>query len=184
MIATHIDQVREPNSIFKFAQDCVDSAVCAGLLTVASDYYNLPLDKVVVSAAGLSGNKDGEGANMRLSLPPDYVYCKSEMRMTSIVPHDGPKGSTFFSQVEDNGIYLETWTPALPSGDGRSWVEADVSVLGVAQGLAEAKYADGTCVRPGGRYLFFCRGGGCVDTQDNGQSVDTTRPPGANSRNN
>ena len=119
---------------------------------------------------------------MTIGLPQGYQYCKSQMRMVSIVPNDGPRGSTFLGRVDPTSVYVETWTPVQGIGAGRSWVEAEMTVLGVRSGIAEQSYRDGTCNRPGNRHIFYCRGSGCVSTNDDGQAVSASSPPGAGSR--
>ena len=118
---------------------------------------------------------------MTIQLPSGYVYCKSEMKMVSIVPKDGPRGSTFLGEAKESSLFLETWTPTKKPWDGRSWVEANLTLIGVRKDLADSRYQDGTCQRPN-RHLWYCRGGGCVDTQDRGQKLDVRTTPGANSR--
>ena len=104
------------------------------------------------------------------------------MRLTSIVPRDGDRGAMFLGRADADGLYSETWTPIMPPGQGRSWVEGDLSVVGVRSDLATAKYMTGACHKPG-RAIFYCRGRGCESgAVDNGQSVDTSSQPPAGGR--
>lgn len=183
VVSSHIDNVRNQHSIFDVSRHCIDNTKCKLLLQAGSAYFGIPLDRIVATAALLSTTQQGEGTYMTIRLPSGYVYCRAAMRMTSIVPHDGPRGSLFMAMTRNDGMYAETWTPVLPWGEGRSWVEADISVVGVRTDVAGQAYASGRCLRPGNRALFYCRGGGCVNTEDRGQSVNTSSPPGANSHN-
>lgn len=174
----YIDNVRQPKSVLDVARDCSNNAGCMALFKVVDSYFQVPASKVVSGAAMLAPQQQGEGTYVNASLPAGYAYCKASMKMVSIVPHDGPRGSLFLARATAKGLYYETWTPVQGAGGGRSWVEAGISVLGVRQDLAAASYANGTCFRPE-RVLWYCRGGGCKNTNDTGQSKDSSSPPGA-----
>ena len=68
--------------------------------------------------------------------------------------------------------------------DGRSWVEGDVTVMGVRADLADAAYAGATPCRKGNsRPFFWCRGGGCEGSiSDTGRTIDMGSEPGAGER--
>lgn len=183
VVGSHVDNVRNQHSIWDSMRQCTNDAVCSGLLSAIEAYSGVPVGKIATVGAQLSTQQDGEGTFMKVGLPAGYAYCRAQMRMTSIVPHDGPRGSTFLGRADPDGLYMETWTPVLPPGQGRSWVEGDVTVVGVRQDIAGARYASGACRPAGGRALWYCRGGGCVATEDHGQAVPTGSAPGAGSRN-
>lgn len=182
VVASHIDNVRQQTNIFQVIQDCSNSVSCSILAKAIASATGIPVDKMVTIVGAVTQSRAGEGTFMTLALPSGYSYCSSSMRLTSIVPHDGPKGSTFLGRADATSLYSETWTPVLGPFDGRSWVEGDLSVLGIRTELAQSSYANGKCHAPG-RAIFYCRGGGCEGgAVDNGQSVDTSSPPGAGSR--
>lgn len=182
MVASHIDNVRQQTDIFQTASQCVNNPVCVALAQALSA-SGVPVNKIVAAAATLATNPQGEGTFMTIGLPAGYAYCSSSMRLTSIVPHDGDRGATFLGRADANSLYSETWTPNMPFGQGRSWVEGDLSVVGVRADMAQASYANGQCHAPG-RAIFYCRGGGCEGgAVDNGQSVNTSSPPPAGGRN-
>jgi len=174
----YIDNVRQPKNVLDIARDCANNPACVGLFKAADNYFQVPASRVVTVAAALAPQRNGEGTFVHTTLPSGYAYCKATMRMVSIVPHDGPRGSTFLGQSRANGFYYETWTPVQGPGGGRSWVEAGISVLGIRQDLANSAYASGKCFSPQ-RVLWYCRGGGCTNTDDRGQSKDSSSPPGA-----
>jgi len=180
-VAAKIDRVQGPQNLFNAMGDCSSNPLCTALVDAMSAYFQIPLDQVVAVGGMLSTTRQGQGGNMTIRLPQGYAYCSSEMKMVSIVPHDGPKGSLFLGEAKESSLFLETWTPTLSMFDGRSWVEANLTVIGVRQDLASTRYQNGTCQRPN-RHLWYCRGGGCIDTQDRGQDVDVRTPPSANSR--
>lgn len=176
----YIDNVQQPKTILDGARECSNNAGCMAFMRAVDNYFQVPASKIVTVAGRIAPAGSGEGRQVTATLPDGYAYCKSTMRMVSIVPHDGDRGSLFFGAARPNAFYYETWTPVLGPFDGRSWVEAGVMVLGIRQSLADAAYADGTCYRPN-RVLFYCRGGGCSNTEDRGQSKEAASPPGANS---
>ncbi len=174
----YIDNVRQPKSVLDIARDCANNPGCAVFLNAVDNYFQIPVSRFVSAGAALAPRQQGEGTYVTATLPSGYAYCKATMKMTSIVPHDGPRGSLFMAMSKPNGLYYETWTPVQGLGQGRSWVEAGISILGIRQDLAASSYASGTCYRPE-RALWYCRGGGCTDTEDRGQAKDTSSPPGA-----
>ena len=183
VVSTKIDNVRDQKNVFQVAQECDNNSICTALMTAASSYFQIPIDKLVSGTALLANNKSGEGTFMTIGLPSGYSYCKSQMRMVSIVPRDGDRGSTFLGRADAKGMYAETWTPVQGIGQGRSWVEAEITLVGVLDSLASWSYSSGTCRKPESRNLFYCRGGGCVNTNDDGQRVPSAARPPANGRN-
>ena len=187
VISTKVDNVRNAKSIFTTAEECGKNSACLAILKLASNYFGIPIDKAVASAALLAVKQDGEGTYIDIKLPSGYSYCKATINTVSIVPKDGPRGSTLLARADNNQLYIETWTPILPVGQGRSWVEADIAILGVRNDIAEREYGTfGDCEKPSSRVILYCRGGGCESpktTEDNGQSVNAAVRPTANSRN-
>lgn len=171
----YVDNVRAPKNVLDIARDCSNNPACVAIFKAADNYFQVPASKVVSIAATLAPKSVDEGTYVFAKLPPDYTYCKSTMHMVSIVPHDGPRGSTFMGQSRDDGLYYETWTPKQPIGGGRSWVEAGISILGVRRELASEFYASGKCYSPQ-RVLWYCRGGGCKSTDDIGQAKSNVTP--------
>ena len=181
--STKIDEVRSPKNLTDVARDCDESTICTAFLKAASAYFQVPIDSVVTGAALLASNRSGEGTTMTISLPKGYVYCRSRVRMISIVPNDGPRGSTLMVRPVWRGLAVETWTPVRDFGEGRSWVEAELTILGIEESETfDFGDFDKYCKKGNGRAILTCRGSGCVDTVDDGQSVSQTSPSG-NSRN-
>lgn len=185
-IGVTIDNVRGPQNLFDVARSCSANNLCAGLLAAAEYFSGLPVSQVVGIAALLSRNVYGEGTESNLTLPSGYAYCMARVHTVSIVPNGGDRGSLLLTRADGNGLNVQTWTPVLPPFDGRSWVEANITLIGVRNDLAEASYRnDGPCYRPNSRVFLYCRGGGCEvprTTDDRGQAVDASSPPGAGSR--
>ena len=178
---TKIDEVRTPKNGFDAARDCSDSSLCSALLSAASEYFQVPIDSVVSGMALFSSRQSGEGTTMTIYLPDGYRYCRSEVKMVSIVPNEGSRGSTLMVRAMRRGIAVETWTPILGLGEGRSWVEADITVFGVHESISDLSVVN-RCHPATGRSILTCRGKGCVDTIDEGQIV-SQESPSANNRN-
>ena len=169
IVGTHVDSVRGPSTIFNVISDCSTSMFCSALATAVSNSTGVPLDKAVTVVLALTPQRSGRGTYVTMALPSGYSYCSSSMKLTSIVQRDGPRGSLFLGRADPNSFYFETWTPVLGLGEGRSWVEGDLAVVGVRDDLASAAYSSGRCHSPN-RAIFYCRGGGCE-----GGAIDTGR---------
>lgn len=178
----YIDEVRNSKTGFDLAGECADNPFCISVAEAAGAYIGIPVGEIVQAAATFRRDSNGEGMFVFADLPSGYTYCRASMKMVSIVPHDGPRGSTFLGQSRDHGFYYETWTPVRPITEGRSWVEAKIAVIGVRDDLAAEAVSSGTCGTPM-RVLWYCRGGGCHDTEDKGQSKSSATRPAANSEN-
>jgi hypothetical protein len=179
-VNVYIDNVQQPKSVLDVSRDCSNSVGCVAFMKAVDSFFQVPASRVVAVAGQLASDTKGEGKHVTASLPAGYAYCKSSMRMVSIVPRDGDRGALFFGQSKAEALYYETWTPTRGPFNGRSWVEAGISILGIRQSMASAAYADGSCYRPD-RVLWYCRGGGCADTEDRGQAKEAASPPGAGS---
>lgn len=185
-VAMHIDQVMDPKNIFDVARDCQNNNLCAGALSAISTLSGSPFVAAVAVAATLSRTNFGEGNGFTIGLPSGYRYCSAHFSLTSIVPHDGDRGSRILLRADDAGLYAETWTPVMPFGQGRSWVEGNITVVGVRADLAERSYGSAwtPCYNGNSRNFFWCRGGGCEgQVVDRGKSIDmASGPPGAGQR--
>lgn len=183
MVGMHVDNTRQPKDIFRTLTECANNKTCMAAAQAVGEAYGIPVGEIVAAAGVIGSSAPDEGTYMRLSPPPGYSYCRASMKLTSIVPHDGDRGSTFLGRADDESLYSETWTPVQGPFDGRSWVEGDLTLIGVKNEYAEQEYQSGRCARPGSRVWFYCRGGGCEGgAEDRGQAVDASSPPGAGGR--
>ena len=178
LMVMHIDQTQTAKSVFDTINDCGKNLICAPIVTAAGEYFGVPVGEILALSAVISNLQfhGDEERSFDFKFPVGYIYCKSQMIMTSIVPHDGPRGSIFLAYAADNQISFSTWTPRQGFGGGRSWIEADMQVLAVQKEYAEQAYQSKQCFRAGERLLFKCRGGGCVNTKDTGQNVSNHTP--------
>ncbi len=181
----HLDQVQEPKSVFQVLKECAGNTTCASLATVAGAYFGIPVKQILAAGAVLTKleYRGEEERDSVFKFPSGYVYCKSRMILTSIVPKDDPRGSIFLAYASASQLLITTWTPKNGAFAGRSWVEANIQVMAVRQKYAEQSYASKQCFRAGNRLLFKCRGGGCpVTVKDYGQNV-SNHTPGTNENN-
>jgi hypothetical protein len=188
VVQAHIDRVQNATDIFQFARDCSNDSICSGVISAISSVSGYPIDRAVAVAGALASSRNGEGSNTLVSLPDGYSYCTARFQLVSIVPRDDERASTLFLEGrEENGkagVAVETWTPERHDG-GRSWVEGDLTVVGVRHEQAAAAYAGATpCYRvpDNRRAMFVCRGSGCEGQfVDRGRTVSTA-PTGAGER--
>ncbi len=180
----YVDNVMQPKNLLDIAKDCDNNPQCKLVAKAAAEYFQLPIDKTISGMAYLAPAREGEGWHSTVTLPAGYQYCTSSMRMVSIVPHDGPRGSLWRGATQLNGMYLESWTPKQTLFGGNSWVESEVTLVGVKENVAFEARSAGKCnSAAAGRSIWYCRGGGCNNVDDKGQSVPTSYPPGAMSHN-
>lgn len=180
----YVDKVMQPKNLLDGAKDCDNNPQCKLVAKAAAEYFQLPIDKTISGMAYLAPASEGEGWHSTVTLPTGYQYCTSSMRMVSIVPHDGPRGSLWLGATQLNGMYLQSWTPKQGLFGGRSWVESEVTLVGVKENVAFEARSAGKCnSAAAGRSIWYCRGGGCINVDDKGQSVPTSYPPGAMSHN-
>lgn len=183
IISSHVDNVRQQKTVFQVISECTNNPICSIAASAVAASTGIPIDKMFTAVAILSSKSEGEGTYTNIGLPPGYAYCSSSMKLQSIVPRDGDRGAMFLGRADATGLYTETWTPVLPPFMGRSWVEGDLTVVGVRTDLAQSAYASGKCHAPG-RAIFYCRGSGCeAGAVDTGQSVNTSSSPPAGGRN-
>lgn len=188
VVSAHIDNVRGPRDLFGTAADCQNNAICAAAMSAISNATGIPIDQATAALAAISGSREGEGSFTLVGLPAGYNYCTSSFKLTSIVPRDGDRGSTLLLEARDEnlrgGVAAETWTPVQGFGVGRSWVEGDLTVVGVRGDLAGAAWASQKCnhVTNDRRAFLACRGSGCEGLAiDRGHTVSTS-PTGAGER--
>lgn len=177
-----IDHVRDQKNWPQVAKECSDNAICSALAAAAEAYTGVPVTEIVGVSALIAENRSGEGTTVNISMPSGYQYCTSQMQLTSIVPNNGPRGSTLLITTHDDLYHIETWTPVRNLGEGRSWVQAKFSVTAVQNSGARSAFANGKCFRGGKRNILHCRGSGCRSIKDNNQNV-SSMPPNADGAN-
>jgi hypothetical protein len=164
VISAKINPVKQPKAPADVFGDCARNAVCANLAKGAATYLGVPSAATTAAIAILSGDKpdDSEEGHFGVTLPKGYMYCRSKIHMISVVPADGKRASIFSASSTDTGLSIYTWTPKRGVGQGRSWVDADVTVYGVRNEKVKEEQTVNRCKMPG-KNLINCRGNGGGD---------------------
>jgi hypothetical protein len=135
-----------------------NNATCRALVDTAAVYLGVPPGRVSAAMAIVpQARRAGEEGWYTVKLPAGYKYCRSTIRMISVVPATGDRASVFSARANQDNIGMYTWTPKQGLGGGRSWVEAIVTLYGVRNDKADQYRAAGTC-KPYGMLLLSCRG--------------------------
>lgn len=154
-----INPVVQPKTVADAAQECANDAVCSGLVDAAASYFGVQPGTVSAAMAAIPrAESRGEESWFEIYLPQGYEYCRSKIETTSIVPATGDRASLMAAKARTDHVYIYTWTPVQGLGDGRSWVEARYTVLGVRKALAADARSNGTCRSNQDALLIDCRG--------------------------
>jgi hypothetical protein len=160
IVAAHVDKVMDPKSLADTLQECMNNASCKGLLKETVTSFGVPEGAYDVTAALMPPPEyKGEDSQFSFELPKGYLYCHSTIATNSVVPLEGSRASLMGVTSFPRGIGVYTWTPQRRPGEGRSWVDAYFTIVGVAEEYAERDYEKGACKRPG-KTLTSCRGNG------------------------
>ncbi|MGR9503666.1 hypothetical protein ACU8MW_08110 [Rhizobium leguminosarum] len=164
VVSAKVNPVQHPKGPGELLGDCARNAACTAVVKAGAAYIGVPPVAVSAALAVVGGSKpdDSEEGRFTISLSAAYVYCRSQIHMISVVPADGKRASVFSAASNEHGMSFYTWTPKRPVGGGRSWVDADVTVYGVKEGLAKQAQAEKKC-SPWGRTIEDCRGNGTGD---------------------
>lgn len=162
----YVDQTVQPQSIVDALGNCVRSDACTGAALAAAAYFGVSVDPQIVVvarvAASRQGDPDGETFDHILPIPEGYRFCRLQFNPVSIAPGGGARASEVEIWANPTFAHLYTWTPRQGLGGGRSWVEAEVTVLGVRNDLYGTRVGDGTCRSIEQRTLIGqCKGNPC-----------------------
>ena len=164
VVSARINPVMYPENVENKFKECINDPVCVELIKQGASYLGVPTILVTAATGFVSGGKPdiSEEGHYTITLPPDYTYCHSKVDVASVVPADGPRGSILSVTSTPVGVGVYTWTPKRGLGQGRSWVDANLTVYGVLKTKAEENLATSKCVTPGQNFLN-CRGNGSGD---------------------
>jgi hypothetical protein len=143
-IKVHLDQTMAAKSVTDVALECAKEPLCKAIVDGAAAY--------------------GEEGHYDYRLPAGYQYCRSTVSPISVNPATGDKASVLGATVYQQGLGVYTWTPRKPVFGGRSWVDADFTIIGVQDALADQDRAKGLC-KPNtpNRVIISCRGASGVN---------------------
>lgn len=168
VIKTKLDVERQPKNEISVVSDCIHNPACLALIDAAASMAGAPPGAVSVVLADIPRfETEGEETRIRYELPAGYFYCKSKIETISVVPATGDRASLMTATRNSSsgyvGIDVYTWTPVLPFGQGRSWVEADFTIIAIREGAAYSNYSDKAACVPlldssNTKDLMSCRG--------------------------
>lgn len=155
------DQVMGQKDVLDNLRDAANNPIASRLLETAGAYVGIPPNwtKAVLTVAKLHQQQGQEGQLYHLNYPQGYTICRADIRLVSIVTLSGPRGSTWLTQIQPDKLYIEAWTQRTNFG-GRTWVEADYSIVLVEQAKAAELRSRGICAAPPPGNAFRCRGNG------------------------
>jgi len=159
------NQVMTPKKIEDTVKDAANNPwVRATIAKAVEAYTGVPAQWTEVSlkiAAAQIGGGTSEERSYRVPYPSGWQFCRAKVQVISVTPYEGKRGSIFNAGAQLDRLDLSAWTPKQGMGGGRSWVDADVSVILVKTGDRAKLVKDGTCKAPGG--IVGCRGDGKSD---------------------
>ncbi|AEF99805.1 hypothetical protein [Methylomonas methanica] len=156
-----VDSVRQPHGLdwyLKSRESKVILTSIASYMGVDPSYVSLAIDVLP------SASVQGEETFYDLPLAPGYKYCASRVGVTSLNPGSGNRAAVIDAKVFENGhLGVYTWTPVNHFGEGKSWAEADVQVMGILNSYYTEYVNKGICQQVSGSHeqLFSCRGNPC-----------------------
>ncbi|NTX18025.1 hypothetical protein [Burkholderia cepacia] len=164
VIGAHLDQVMQPKSFTDTVVECVNQPVCKAALDFAASYVGVDSSSITTVAANIINVRHpGEESYMTYALPQGYEYCRSQIRTISVVPNTGDRASVMSASANNDRVDVYTWTPRQNMGQGRSWVEADFTIIGVNNIVANQYRAAGKCNGSVQHQIVSCRGGSGVN---------------------
>lgn len=153
--------VTQPTSILDHYDDCRNNPLCRTMM-----------DVVVTAAGGGAGTLEfvdaiapqfsfvGEETWVVVPANSGYKVCRASRYLRSISPRSGKRSAHFSLQALPDRVQIYSWVPQAGGiARGRNWIEADISVLMVREGLYYRSRVNGTCdTVPGEIVHFTCRG--------------------------
>jgi hypothetical protein len=161
----HFNPVMLPKQIDDVVAECARDKICSGVIkyTAWTVGINPTFVSIALTIAASSQRKPGsEEITTTLQFPSGYVYCKTMLEMKSVVPAEGDRASQFKLFTQNDQVRLWAWTPRRGVPDGRSWVDAHATVVGVKADQAQAYRSQNKCSAPAANGLsYYCKGKPC-----------------------
>lgn len=160
VVSEKVNPVMQPKNIGDALQDCANSSLCRTMADGVATWIGVPPGTVSGAMAAVPvASRSGEEGRYSIKLPKGYEYCRSRIKMISVVPADGNRASVMSASAKKDGVDVYTWTPRRGLGEGRSWVEAEYTIIGVKGRMANTYRTSGKC-KAYDRQLIGCRGNG------------------------
>lgn len=166
--------VQEPKTFRDVLHKCVrDDPECSALVDVLGAEVGIPPGAIketmeLADAIGLGTNYkiDGEEHRGEVVAPDGYRICDARLNLTSIAPKYDRQSPTFTIShppnvgVATDKIKIYSFVHRQGLGDGRSWVDAAVTVKFVKDGVSDV----GGCrlINPNFGNRYSCKGEACA----------------------
>ncbi|WFU00691.1 hypothetical protein QA648_10960 [Rhizobium sp. CB3171] len=158
VIATRINPERAAKNLGTVLRECTGNEICNGALDAALAEFGIPEGSAKMAMDFIPNvTQGGENTFYDLQLPSGYSFCHMKMDFYSAVPASGDRASFIDMNLTAALVRINTWTPVRGLGEGRSWVDAFITVEGVRNDVADQWYSSGKCTMARNERLT-CRG--------------------------
>jgi hypothetical protein len=155
----HFDATRKAHGLEWYATSEEGKAVLGGIAVALGA---APAYVALAQTAIPPATSQGEQTDYVLPIPAGYAPCAAIVTVKSIVPADGPRGSTVNGAINPANVQISTWTPTRHVGEGPSWAEGDVAYFGIKPAFLDEFVRKGVCKRVASQEtLISCRGRSC-----------------------
>lgn len=159
-VGARINPVMSPRNLEDALRDCQNSPLCQGLAASAIGMLGVPPLWIAMGSAAVANverQAGSEESKFEIWLPEGYVFCRAEVSTISVTPASGDRASLLSVSSTQDGLSVYTWTPRQGCGGGRSWIDANATVVGVLPEHQSKAIQLGYCTPPG-RNFMNCRG--------------------------
>lgn len=147
VVRATINPVTPARGVTDALAECAKDNLCSGVVDATATYFGAPPGAVTGAMAAIpTASGGGEDRYYEVALPAGYQYCHSHIEFTSVNPPEGARASVLGAWTQKSGVKINTWTGKRPVFDGRrSWIQADLTIMGVRDDMADTARLTGTC---------------------------------------
>lgn len=158
IIAARINPERAAKNLGTVLRECTGNSVCNGAIDAALGYFGVPSGSAKLVMDFIPNvTQGGEMTFYEMKLPAGYSFCHLKMDFYSTVPPTGDRSPFMDINMTAAFVKVKTWTPVRNASEGRSWIDALVTVQGVRNEVADQWYSAGKCKIARNEKLY-CRG--------------------------
>lgn len=154
-----VNEVRQPHGPDWYLQ----SKEAKVILSAAATYMGIDPKFVNFALQVMPTVKvESEEAFYTVRVAPNYAFCSAYIGVESLVPAGPPRAAVIDARATNQGLAIYTWTPVKHFGEGKTWVNADVEVIGIKPAYLSEFRSKGVCKEPvESAYILQCRGNPC-----------------------
>lgn len=157
LVKARLEQTMKTHSITGSTAECLKHPECKAAIDAAAAYLAVDPKVITTMTTPISAEWKGEKGDYHYLLPAGYQYCRAKIETLSIVPKDGDESAYMTVTGSDHDLRIQAWAPQSGLYAGKTWVEADISLVGVKDSLVQEYRSKGICTD---KYISkFCRGG-------------------------